>query len=197
MTTIGKTLWQRLAAACTESKEDKAEGQKLFKEFTRQGYIDLTPAEKVTVPAGTVFDFYRRLSLIRTASSPVVRRRDDRWLRDGDFQFIRVQEYGSFYRVLMEIPRLRHDCLIFYPVTDCDSTRPLHPRSHSQLDRHLSDPFLDGLGLTTEQQFRLLVAAAHLCGKKAGYYLSPLIDPVSAVIYRKPEFFSWKKPSGT
>jgi hypothetical protein len=196
MATIGKKLWQKLSAACEDSREDKAAGQKLFKEFTRHGYIHLSPAEKVILSSGAVFDFYRRLSLVRTASSPVVRRRDDRWLRDGDFQFINLQEYGSFFRVLMDIPRLRNDCLIFYPATDCDSSRPLHPRSHSQLDRNLSDPFLDSLGLTLEQQFRLLVAAAHLCGKKAGYYLSPLIDPVSAVIYRKPEFFLWKTISG-
>lgn len=196
MATIGKKLWQKLAAACEDSRDDKATGQKLFKEFTRHGYIHLSSAEKVTLSPGAVFDFYRRLSLIRTASSPVVRRRDDRWLREGDFQFIKLQEYGSFFRVLMDIPRLRNDCLIFYPATDCDPSRPLHPRSHSQLNRRLSDPFLDSLGLTLEQQFSLLVAAAHLCGKKAGYYLSPLIDPVSAVIYRKPDLFSWKTVSG-
>ncbi len=191
----GKKVWQKLADISEESRKDKDAGQKLFKEYGRQGYINLSDAERVTLSAGAVCDFYRRLSLIRSSSSPVVRRRDDRWLREGDFQFIDLREYGSFFRVMSEIPRFRSDCLVFLPVTDADTGRPLHPRSHSQLDRRLSDPFLESLGFTLEQQFQLLISAVHLCGKKAGYYLSPLIDPVSAVIYRKPEFFSWQ--SGT
>ncbi len=193
----GKKLWQKLAAVSEESKKDKEVGQKLFKEFGRQGYINLSDGDRVTLSSGAVCDFYRRLSLIRSASSPVVRRRDDRWLREGDYQFINLREYGSFFRILSELPRFRSDCLVFLPVTDSDEARPLHPRSHSQLDHRLSDPYLESLGFTPEQQFQLLVSAVHLCGKKAGYYLSPLIDPVSAVIYRKPEFFSWQSDGGS
>ncbi|MDA3957173.1 hypothetical protein [Oceanispirochaeta sp.] len=196
MATTGKSLWQKLSAVSSENPEDKAYGKKLFREFTQHGYIQISPAQRITISAAAVIDFYRRLSLIRSSSSPVGRRRDDRWLRNGDFQILDVRDYGSFFRLLMELPRLRTDSIVFNPVTECDKSRPLHPKSHSHIDNRYSDPFLDSCGLSLEDQFRLLLSAAHLCGKKTGYFLSPLIDPASAVIYRKPEFFTWTSLSG-
>ncbi|QEN09208.1 hypothetical protein EXM22_14920 [Oceanispirochaeta crateris] len=196
MATIGKSLWQRLSAGSSLTPEDKAVGKNLFREFTQHGYLQITPAQRITISAGAVIDFYRRLSLIRSTSSPVGRRKDDRWLRNGDFQFLNVQDYGSFFRMFMELPRLRTDSVIFNPVTECDRSRTLYPRSHSHLDKSYSDPFLDSLGLTLDDQFNLLLCAAHLCGKKTGYTLSPLIDSVSAVVYRKPEFFNWDSLDG-
>jgi len=197
MATVGKSLWQKLAAACSDNPEDRTAGKNLFREFTQHGYLQLTPAaQKVTVSPGAVIDFYRRLSLIRSSSSPVGRRRDDRWLRNSDFQILDAQDYGSFFRMLMEIPRLRTDSIILLPVTEQDRLRARYPRSHSHIDRRFLDPFLESCGVGLEDQFRLLLSAAHLCGKKTGYFLSPLIDPASAVIYRKPEFFQWESASG-
>ncbi len=185
-----KTLWQKLSGTLEVSREDRSRGQKLFREFTHQGSLRITPVQRIALSPGAVVDFYRRLSLVRTPAGPVVRKQNDRWLRDVDFQFVDLKDYGTFFRVLMDLPRFRADSIIFLPLTEGEN--PLYPRSHSQLNRLYSDPFLESCGCSPEDQFRLLVEAVHLCGKTAGYYMSPLIDPSSAVIYRKPEFFSWK-----
>jgi len=195
MATVGKSLWQKLASTLADNPEDKTTGKNLFREFTQHGYIQLTPAQSVMVSPGAVLDFFRRLSLIRSSSSPVGRRRDDRWLHTSDFQILDAQKYGTFFRMFLDIPRMRTDSIIFLPVTESDPGRNLSPKSHSHIDNRFIDPLLESCGINLEDQFRLLLSAVHLCGKKTGYYLSPLIDPVSAVIYRKPEFFQWLSDS--
>lgn len=185
-----KTLWQKVYGNLDISREDRSGGQKLFREFTHQGSLRITPAQRIALSPGAVVDFYRRLSLVRTPSGPVIRKQDDRWLRSMDFQFVDMRDYGTYFRVLMDLPRFRADGIIFLPLTEGES--PFYSRSHSQLNRRYSDPYLESRGFGPEDQLRLLVEAVHLCGKTAGYYMSPLIDSVSAVIYRKPEFFAWR-----
>ena len=185
-----KTLWQKAYGTLDVSREDKSKGQKLFREFTHQGSLRISPVERIALSPGAVVDFYRRLSLVRTPTGPFIRKQDDRWLKDADFQFVDLNDYGTFFRVLMDLPRFRADSIIFMPLTEGDN--PLAPKSHSHLNRRYSDPFLESCGFGPEDQLRLLVEAVHLCGKTAGYFMTPMIDPASAVIYRKPEFFSWK-----
>ncbi len=188
-------ILQSLSEALVPTEEEQACGKKLFQKFCREGILlELSPSERTT-PA-IVVDFYRRLSLIRSAVSPVQRRRDDRWLYYGDYHFLSVWEQGSFFRTLMIIPQIGADSIILYPVTLASPETPLYTRSHSQLDPALGDPFLEGLGLPLEDQFRLLLWAIHLCGKKAGYYQIPLVDPGAAVIYCRPEMFLWEDRQG-
>ena len=193
MAASGKVLWQRLSLAFSASESETAAGLRLFREYTHRGYLDACTVDEKALSAGTLVDFYRRLSLLRSTSSPVCRRRDARWMSSSDFQFYQIREAGSFFKALTFLPFLRTDAIVLLPVTRIQEDFPLYPVSHSLLDPDLSDPLLDTLGVSLEDQFRLFLAAAHLIGLKTGYFLSPLIAPDSAVIYRKPEFFKWKK----
>ena len=114
-------------------------------------------------------------------------------MSSSDFQFYQIREAGSFFRAVMDLPFLRTDAIVLLPVTKIQEDFPLYPVSHSLLDPGLADPVLEECGFSLEDQFRLFLAAAHLSGLKTGYFLSPLIAPDSAVIFRKPEFFHWLK----
>ncbi len=190
---VRQRTWQKISEALVKTGEDKSLGLKMFREFTRHGSLSITSAQRLAVPAGGVADFYKRLSLIHSGASPVNRRKDDRWLRDADFHFMDIRDYGTFFRVLLEIPRLRGNSIIFLPFTDNRPEFSRFPRSHAHIHQGFSDPFLESCGLEPKEQARLLINGVHLCGKTAGFLLSPLIDPESAVIYRKPEFFAWKQ----
>ncbi len=191
MAVSGKKLWQRLSAVYPLSDSEKSEGLKLFKEYTHSGYLNEEDYSSAEISSGGVIDFFRRLSLLRSASSPVCRRRDARWMGESNFQFFQLRDAGSFFQALRILPYLRIDGLVLLPVTQIQEEFPLYPVSHSLLDKNLSDPLMETAGLTLEEQFHLFLAAAHLTGLKVGYYLSPLVAPDSAVIYRKPEFFQW------
>ncbi|OQY32705.1 MAG: hypothetical protein B6241_10255 [Spirochaetaceae bacterium 4572_59] len=193
MVASGKTLWQRLSIVHPSLEEDTAEGQRLFREYTHRGYLEKTTPGIADISRGTLVDFFRRLSLLRSSSSPVCRRRDARWMSRSDFQFYQIRDAGSFIQAAWELPFLRTDAIILLPVTRIQESYPLYPVSHSMLDPDLSDPNLEINGFSLEDQFRLFLAAAHLSGLKVGYFLSPLIAPESAVIYRRPEFFLWQK----
>ena len=193
MAVSGKKLWQRLSAVYPLSESEKSEGLRLFKEYTHSGYLDEEVFTLTEISNCGVIDFFRRLSLLRTASSPVCRRRDARWMGESNFQFFQLRDAGSFFQALRILPYLRIDGLVLLPVTQIQEEFPLYPVSHSLLDKNLSDPLLESAGFSPEDQFHLFLAAAHLTGLKVGYYLSPLVAPDSAVIYRKPEFFLWLK----
>ena len=193
MAVSGKKLWQRLSLVHPSSEMDTAEGLKLFREYTHRGYLRREDSGTDDLPAGVLVDFFRRLSLLRSASSPVCRRRDPRWMSGSDFQFCQLRDTGSFLKAVEILPFLRTDALILLPVTRIQEEYPLAPVSHALLDPVLSDPVLESCGFSLEDQFQIFVAAAHLSGVKVGYFLSPLVAPDSAVIYRKPEFFSWGK----
>ena len=191
MAVSGKKLWQRLSAVYPLSELEKDEGLRLFKEYTHRGYLNEEDFSAEKISSGGLIDFFRRLSLLRSVSSPVCRRRDARWMSDSNFQFFQLREAGSFFNALRTLPYLRTDGLVLLPVTQIQEHFPLYPVSHSILDRNLSDPWMETSGFSLEDQFHLFLAAAHLTGLKVGYYLSPLVAPDSAVIYRKPEFFQW------
>ena len=193
MAKSGKNLWQKLSLVHPSSERDRADGLKLFREYTHRGYLQSSSVSKQGISSGGVVDFFRRLSLLRSTSSPVCRRRDARWMSSSDFQIYNIRECGSFFRAVRDLPFLRTDAIVLLPVTRIQEDFPLYPVSHSILDPDLADPLLDDCGFSLEEQFRLFLAAAHLCGLKTGYFLSPLIAPDSAVIYRKPEFFNWLK----
>ncbi len=193
MAVSGKKLWQRLSAVHPSSGSASDEGLRLFREYTHRGFLNEDELSAQGLSDHGVIDFFRRLSLLRSSSSPVCRRRDARWMSDCDFQFFQLRDAGSFFKAIRFLPFLRTDAIVLFPVTQIQDEFPLYPVSHSILDPSLGDPLLEDAGFSLEDQFHLFLSAAHLTGLKVGYFLSPLIAPDSAVIYRKPEFFLWTR----
>lgn len=192
-----ESLWKKVCRLVPPDQEERAESLKLIKEYEKNGYLKRLNRELLDMPLPVCADFFRRLSLLHSPSSPVSRRRDSRWMSQLDVSSFHISAAstgigrGNFIQAAQMLPGLRCTGLLLAPFTETEFNAPNRLLSHSRIDAGLLHPELLKLGLTPEEQLACFVQAAHLCGMVLGFDLSCHLSRDSEALYRRPDMFRW------
>lgn len=192
-----ESLWKKVCKLLPPNQQEQAESLKLIKEYESRGCLKRLNRELLDIPLGVCADFFRRLSLLHSPSSPVSRRRDSRWMSGLDVSSFNISAastgigQGNFIQAAKMLPGLRCSALLLAPFTETEFNAPSHLLSHSRIDPGLLHPELLKLGLDAEEQLACFVQAAHLCGLVLGFDLSYHLSRDSEALYRRPDMFRW------
>lgn len=191
-----KVSWKDLSRLFPPSPDESEKARALFISYEKNGYIRRDFLSPAAVGKGVIIDFYHRLSLMRSAESPVRRKKKSDWIEDRDFARLnhRVLPFIDsfpFFAQLSILPSIRAGSLVLSPFTANRKGELNTVDSHSLISSDYCDPGLLEAGLTREDQFHLFIDAVHLLGKCVGYTLDYRMDRFAVAVLRRPELFRW------
>jgi len=169
----------------------------LFREYESENYLPYSGVELVSLPLPLIADFFNRMSLMHSAESPILRRRDTRWMSEYDYTLINIRAAGTqdcppnILNTAMYLTTLRTRAIILAPFTIGEGSKLAHLQSHVIVRGELSDPQALEVGFDSSLQMNALVEAAHLLGLVVGYQLDSKVHIQAAVVYNKPQLFLW------
>lgn len=197
METPVKNLWKKISRMFPADADQKKKGLQLFQEYDKHGFLSLPTPEILGLEIPIVADFFYRLSLMHSLESPILRRRDTRWMSEFDYTLINiraagtVEKTGNFISAAMFLSTLRTRGIIIAPVTQGRTADLSILESHVKLRNELTDPILNNVGIGKELQFVSFCEAAHLMGLVIGYDFDYHVDPYATVVLKRPELFLW------
>jgi len=202
METLPRNVWKRLARLFPAGDEASARAAELFREYESDGVLSRPTAQLVGLDLPVVADFFRRVSLMHSIESPILRRRDTRWMSEYDYTWVNIraagleQKPGTFLSASMALAALRTKGLILAPATRGAGEDLRALESHAVLRDELADRRAVDAGAGPELQMAAFCEAAHLLGLVLGYELDYRVDPLAAVVLNRPELFRWTKNGG-
>ena len=199
MDALPRNVWKRLSRLfpADEAAADLAAG--LFREYESDGHLSRPAAEILQSGLPVVADFFRRVALMHSVESPILRRRDTRWMSEFDYTFVNVRAAGiesrpgTFLSTAMFLATLRTKGIIVAPITRGASDNLEILESHAVIREELADRIALDSGIGPEMQVAAFCEAAHLLGLVLGYELDYRVDPLAAVVLNRPDLFFWTK----
>lgn len=199
MDALPRNVWKRLSRLFPADEAAAALAAQLFREYESDGHLSRPAAEILQSGLPAIADFFRRVALMHSVESPILRRRDTRWMSEFDYTFVNVRAAGiesrpgTFLSAAMFLATLRTKGIIVAPLTRGASDNLEILESHAVLREELADQAaLDG-GIGPEVQVAAFCEAAHLLGLVLGYELDYRVDPLAAVVLNRPDLFFWTK----
>ena len=199
METLPRNVWKRLSRLFPADGTEAALAAELFREYESDGALDRPAAEVLKAPLSVTADFFRRVALMHSAESPILRRRDTRWMSEYDYTLVNVRAAGlpgrpgTFLSAAMFLATLRTRGIVLAPVTKGPSEDVRDLESHAVLRDELSDLGALAAGVGPEVQMAAFCEAAHLLGLALGCDLDYRVDAYAAVVVNRPELFLWTK----
>ncbi len=199
MDALPRNVWKRLSRLFPADEAAAALAAELFREYESDSHLSRSAAEILQSGLPVVADFFRRVALMHSVESPILRRRDTRWMSEFDYTFVNVRAAGiesrpgTFLSAAMFLATLRTKGIIVAPITRGVSDNLEILESHAVIREELADrTALDG-GIGPEVQVAAFCEAAHLLGLVLGYELDYRVDPLAAVVLNRPDLFFWTK----
>ncbi len=197
METLPKNIWKRLASFFPADKESAGIAAQLFRDYEAHGCLNKSGSELLQYKLPVIVDFFCRIALMHSYESPVLRRRDTRWMSEFDYTLVNIRgagvgrKMGNFLSASFYLATLRTRGIIISPVTQGPSENLELMESHAVIRRELADADALDAGMGPEVQMLAFCEAAHLLGLVTGYELDYRVDPLAAVVLHKPELFLW------
>lgn len=199
MDALPRNVWKRLSRLFPAREAAAAMAAQLFREYEADGHLSRPAAEILQAGLPVMADFFRRVALMHSVESPILRRRDTRWMSEFDYTLVNIRaagtegRTGTFLSAAMFLASLRTRGIIVAPLTRGASENLEILESHAVLREELADrAALDG-GIGPEVQAAAFCEAAHLLGLVLGFELDYRVDPLAAVVLNRPELFFWTK----
>lgn len=199
METLPRNVWKRLSRLFPADEVSTDLAAELFREYESDGYLSRPAAEILQVGLPAVADFFRRVALMHSVESPILRRRDTRWMSEFDYTLVNVRAAGTegrpgtFLSAAMFLATLRTRGIILAPVTRGASQNLEKLESHAVLREELADQQAMAGGIGPEIQVAAFCEAAHLLGLVLGFELDYRVDPLAAVVLNRPDLFFWTR----
>ena len=199
MEALPKNVWKRLAREFPADESDSARAADLFREYESAGHLNRPAAELLQSGTPVIADFFRRVAMMHSLESPILRRRDTRWMSEFDYTLVNIraagvgESPGNFLTAAMFLGTLRTRGVIVAPVTRGPTEKIDIIESHAVLRDELADFPARNAGIIPEVQMVAFCEAAHLLGLVLGYDLDYRVDPMAAVVLNRPELFFWTK----
>ena len=199
MDPLPRNVWKRLSRLFPADKAAAASAAELFREYESDGYLGRPAAEILTADLPVIVDFFRRVALMHSFESPILRRRDTRWMSEFDYTLVNIRAAGienrpgNFLRASFFLATLRTRGIILAPITKGASENLEILESHAHIREELADRSALEAGITPELQAAAFCEAAHLLSLALGYELDYRVDPLAAVVLNRPDLFFWTK----
>ncbi len=199
MDPLPRNVWKRLSRLFPADKAAAASAAELFREYESDGYLGRPAAEILTADLSVIVDFFRRVALMHSFESPILRRRDTRWMSEFDYTLVNIRAAGienrpgNFLRASFFLATLRTRGIILAPITKGASENLEILESHAHIREELADRSALEAGITPELQAAAFCEAAHLLSLALGYELDYRVDPLAAVVLNRPDLFFWTK----
>ncbi len=199
MDPLPRNVWKRLSRLFPADKAAAASAAELFREYESDGYLGRPAAEILTADLPVIVDFFRRVALMHSFESPILRRRDTRWMSEFDYTLVNIRAAGienrpgNFLRASFFLATLRTRGIILAPITKGASENLEILESHAHIREELADRSALEAGITPELQAAAFCEAAHLLSLALGYELDYHVDPLAAVVLNRPDLFFWTK----
>jgi len=199
MNTPPHHLWKTLAHNLPSSSQQSSQAAELFREYESEGYLRYSGTVLVSLPLPLIADFFNRVLLMHSAESPILRRRDTRWMSEYDYTLINIRAAGTqdcpanILSTAMYLTTLRTRAIILAPFTIGEGPNLARLQSHVIVRSTLASPQALEVGFDSAIQIRALVEAAHLLDLAVGYQLDSSVHIQAAVVYNKPQLFLWTK----
>ena len=194
-----RQLWKTLAHKLPASSQQGGQAAELFREYESEGYLRYSGAALIPLPIPLVADFFNRVSLMHSSESPILRRRDTRWMSEYDYTLVNIRAAGvqdcpaNILRAAMYLTTLRTRAIILAPFTTGENSNLAQLQSHVIVRGTLAEPQALEVGFDPALQIGALVEAAHLLGLAVGYQLDSSVHIQAAVVYNRPQLFLWTK----
>ena len=202
MDALPKNVWKRLSRLFPADDDQAARGAAMFREYESRGYLGGPAAQILKSELPVTADFFRRVALMHSCESPILRRRDTRWMSEFDYTLMNIRaagtdgEPGNFLSAALFLATLRTRGIILAPVTRGAADNLYSLESHAVLRAELADPQALEAGVVPEVQMAAFSEAAHLMGLVLGFDLDYRVDPLAAVVLNRPDLFFWTKGGG-
>ncbi len=199
MEALPKNVWKRLARIFPADREQSEHAAGLFREYESRGYLNMPTETLLCCPLEVAADFFRRMALMHSLESPVLRRRDTRWMSEFDYTLMNIRAAGTadypgdFLRASLFLATLRTRGIILAPVTRGPSDDLTVLESHALIREELVNSRARDAGVNAGQQMAAFSEAAHLLGLVLGFDLDYRVDSLAAVVVNRPELFFWTK----
>lgn len=199
MKTLPHHLWKTLAHNLPVSPQQSSQAAELFREYESEGYLRYNGATLISLPLPLIADFFNRMSLMHSAESPILRRRDTRWMSEYDYTLINIRAAGTqdcpanILSTAMYLTTLRTQAIILAPFTIGEDSNLAQLQSHVIVRSDLAADQAIEVGFDPTLQINTLVEAAHLLSLAVGYQLDSSVHIQAAVVYSKPQLFLWTK----
>jgi len=199
MDALPGNVWKRLSRLFPADEAAAAQAAEFFREYESKGYLNRPSADILKSELTVIVDFFRRVALMHSSESPILRRRDTRWMFEYDYTLVNIRAAGiearpgNFLRASLFLATLRTRGIILAPITK-GATEDLEAlESHAHIREELADKEALEAGITPEIQALAFCEAAHLLSLALGFELDYRVDPLAAVVLNRPDFFFWTK----
>ncbi|MBI9099584.1 MAG: hypothetical protein JEY91_13985 [Spirochaetaceae bacterium] len=193
----GKRIsWKDLSRLFPANPDEAEKSRSLFIFYEKNGYVNQGELSPGSSGKAVIIDFFYRLSLLRSAESPIHRKKKASWIHERDFTYFNhrilplIDEFPLFAQ-LSALPAMRISAVIFAPFTSNRKKEINTVDSHSVICDDFCDSDLLEKGISREEQFHLLIEAVHLLGKCVGYSLDYRVDRFAVPVLRRPDLFRW------
>jgi hypothetical protein len=199
MDPLPRNVWKRLSRLFPADKAAAARAAELFREYESDGYLSRPAAEILQEELPVIADFFRRVALMHSFESPILRRRDTRWMSEFDYTRVNIRaagiedKPGNFLRASFFLATLRTRGILLAPITRGAAENLEILESHAVIREELADRQAVARGISPELQTAAFCEAAHLLSLVLGYELDYRVDPLAAVVLNRPDLFFWTK----
>ncbi len=197
MQTPLKNVWKELAGLFAPSLDDSALAKKLFREYERNGFIDRSAGEILQYNLPVIVNFFYRIGRMHSSESPILRRRDARWMSEFDYTLVNIRAAGAghsggdFLRASFFLSTLQTRGIILAPVTKGGAADLKHLESHVLIREELANEQALEAGISPEMQMTAFCEAAHSLRLVIGFEMDYRVDPLAAAVLHRPELFFW------
>ncbi len=171
--------------------------EKLYEEYSLNGYIRKTPSEMLHIPTYSYILFLKKLLENKGNTLQLTKGRKE-WEKLS-YCFINIRAtsvtpfHGDFINAAKVLPALRvegihvspffdHALGILYAIESIDFVSP-----------DFINQFYQSVGISPDDQVKFFIDTCHLLGKVVGFDLEPHTSQFSTIAIEKPEFFRWIK----
>lgn len=197
MSSTSKHTWKQIALLFPANEYEKNIATELFREYETKGHLNRPISELLCLELPVIANFFYRVMKMHSCESPILRRRDTRWMNEFDYTLVNIRgialgnKPGNFLLASLFLATLRTKGIILNPVTHGLSEDIESLESHVALREELVDCRAQDAGITPDLQMMAFCEAAHLLGLVLGYELDYRVAPLAGVVLNKPEFFLW------
>ena len=197
METLSKNLWKQISTVFPADEDNSKTANALFCRYEEAGHLSQNDISLYDI--SIIADFFRRIALLRSTESPILRRRDTRWMSELDYTRVNVrgtgsnEKSGTFLSAAFFLAAVRTKAIIIAPITQGPSDNLEILSSHVRIRPDLAEPGLIEAGFSVDMQARAFCEAAHLLGFVIGWETDYRVDKLAPVVLKRPELFLWKE----
>ena len=94
-----KNIWKELSGLVPPDLDENALAKELFREYEHNGFIDRTASELLQYNLPVIVNFFYRIGRMHSSESPILRRRDTRWMSEFDYTMVNIRAAELAIRV--------------------------------------------------------------------------------------------------